>query len=114
MDLVLQQPTEFLFDTEKQDIFLPGSLVEFPYVVEALPFWISLGSFGGVVAHELAHAFTTAVKDFAHNFAGPANISRAFYYTKYTVRYFGPIIIFITLTNPNIACSGSERNSHGS
>lgn len=79
---LFQQPTrEFFYAVGEKEIYLPGTLFEFPFMVETLPIWTFFGTFGRVLAHELTHGVVYAARA-QGAWKGPTH----WYNTEYKVR----------------------------
>lgn len=51
---------------EKGDVYLPGTFLAFPVLIERVPLWLLFGPLGLLLAHELAHVFQLAGQEYTN------------------------------------------------
>lgn len=81
-DQLFQQSIEPLYHIPTDSIYLPGTYLKFPYMVETLPIWMFFGAVGHTMGHELTHAFEGAAKKHAKN----TEKEEHWYHKRYQVR----------------------------
>ncbi|XP_018494336.1 uncharacterized protein LOC108863996 [Galendromus occidentalis] len=79
----LDAPIGFIYYAATADVYLPASLLEFPYMVETLPLWSTLGAIGWAAAHEIGHAILKTVKNIATRARSPLERNESYYHTAY-------------------------------
>lgn len=88
------------FVPDADDIYVPGSLMEFPLMIETLPLWTFLGSFGWALAHELGHAIAKGLQEFAHWSAAQSDQQTSYYFSVFTVRCCAIVSQYYPINTP--------------